>query len=43
MLPSDIRSQVEVLSVSQLEVLGEALLEFSAIADLTTWLQTYQL
>jgi predicted transposase YdaD len=40
-LPPDIRSQVEVLSVSQLEVLGEALLEFSAIADLITWLQAH--
>jgi hypothetical protein len=42
MIPPDIRSQVEVLSVSQLEVLGEALLEFSAIADLANWLQTCQ-
>jgi hypothetical protein len=41
-LPPNIRSQVEVLSVSQLEVLGEALLDFSAIADLTTWLQAHQ-
>jgi predicted transposase YdaD len=41
MIPPDIRSQVESLSASQLEVLGEALLEFSAIADLTTWLQAH--
>jgi predicted transposase YdaD len=38
----DLRSQVESLSVLELEALGEALLDFSAIADLTTWLQAHQ-
>jgi predicted transposase YdaD len=38
----DLRSQVESLSVPELEALGEALLDFSVIADLTTWLQTHQ-
>ncbi len=39
-IPSEIRSQVESLSVTQLEVLGESLLDFTAIADLTHWLQS---
>lgn len=33
------RSQIEALSIFQLEALGEALLDFSEIADLGTWLQ----
>jgi Domain of unknown function (DUF4351) len=40
-LSTDLRSRVESLSLEQLESLGEALLDFSAIADLETWLQTY--
>jgi predicted DNA-binding ribbon-helix-helix protein len=40
-IPTDMRSQIETLSVEQLEALGEALLDFAAIADLTTWLQAY--
>jgi predicted transposase YdaD len=39
-IPTGVRSQVEALSTSQLEALGEALLDFSEIADLTHWLQT---
>ena len=40
---SDItRSQIEVLSIFQLEALGEALLDFREIADLDTWLREYQ-
>jgi predicted transposase YdaD len=39
-MPLDVRSQVESLSVPQLEALGEALLDFLTIADLMGWLQT---
>jgi Domain of unknown function (DUF4351)/PD-(D/E)XK nuclease family transposase len=38
-LPTEMRSQVEALSLEQLEALGEALLDFGAIADLEAWLQ----
>jgi Domain of unknown function (DUF4351) len=38
-LPLEIRSQVEQLSVPQLESLGEALLDFEKLADLTDWLK----
>jgi hypothetical protein len=37
-LPTELRSQVEQLSVTQLESLGEALLDFEQLSDLTTWL-----
>lgn len=37
-LPDAARSQVEVLSLTQLESLGEALLDFSSLPDLETWL-----
>lgn len=33
---------IQSLSLSQLEDLGEALLDFTSVADLTTWLQTLQ-
>jgi hypothetical protein len=32
------RSQVQSLSLSELEALGEALLDFSALSDLLGWL-----
>lgn len=32
-------SQFQALSLEQLEALGEALLDFNAIADLKEWLQ----
>ncbi len=38
-LPEATRSRLEHLSLTQLEALGEALLDFRAIADLDTWLQ----
>ncbi|MEH2449741.1 MAG: DUF4351 domain-containing protein [Nostoc sp.] len=41
-LPQQIREQIQSLSLEQLEALGEALLDFSAIADLLNWLQTHQ-
>jgi predicted DNA-binding ribbon-helix-helix protein len=38
-LTKDIRTQLEVLSIEQLEDLGEALLDFTQLSDLTDWLQ----
>lgn len=38
-VPNQERSQIEALSLEQLETLGEALLDFSAIADLEHWLR----
>jgi predicted transposase YdaD len=39
-LPSEVRSQLESLTLEQLESLGEALLDFSGSADLDRWLRT---
>jgi predicted transposase/invertase (TIGR01784 family) len=39
MIPPETQSQIEALSLEQLEALGEALLDFSQSADLETWLQ----
>jgi hypothetical protein len=39
-LPQNVRSQINNLSLEQLENLSEALLDFSAIADLEVWLST---
>ncbi|GBE91137.1 hypothetical protein NCWK1_0859 [Nostoc cycadae WK-1] len=41
-LPDEVRQQVQSLSLEQLEALSEALLDFSAIADLLNWLQANQ-
>jgi len=41
-LPDEVRQQVQSLSLEQLEALSEALLDFSAIADLFNWLQANQ-
>ena len=38
-LPQQTRQRVENLSLEQLENLGEALLDFSSMADLQTWLE----
>jgi predicted transposase YdaD len=38
-LPGTVRSQVETLSVSELELLGEALLDFATISELDGWLR----
>lgn len=38
-LPKSITAQLEELSLPQLEVLAEALLDFTAVADLAQWLQ----
>jgi predicted transposase YdaD len=37
-LPHQVRSQVESLPLEQLENLGEALLDFTSMADLDAWL-----
>lgn len=37
-LSQEVRSQIETLSLEQLENLGEALLDFNSMADLQTWL-----
>jgi Domain of unknown function (DUF4351) len=41
-LSTEIRSRVEALPLPQLELLGEALLDFVAIADLETWLHHHE-
>ncbi len=40
-IPEFLQTQIEALSLSQLEDLGEALLEFSRPEDLESWLQVY--
>lgn len=42
-LPEAVKERIQSLSLEQLEALGEALLDFSAIADLLNWLQANQL
>ena len=37
-LPTELRSQVEQLSLIQLDALSEALLDFDQLANLTDWL-----
>lgn len=37
-VPESIRVQIDTLSLTQLESLGEALLDFSNLSDLETWL-----
>ncbi|ABW31199.1 conserved hypothetical protein [Acaryochloris marina MBIC11017] len=38
---SQIRSQIQSLSLDQIEALGEALLDFTETADLVEWLQEH--
>ncbi len=38
----ELQAQIQQLSSSQLEELGEALLDFSTTQDLVTWLVTHQ-
>ena len=40
-LPIVLQSQIDRLSLPQLENLGDALLDFGTIADLTTWLENH--
>jgi Domain of unknown function (DUF4351) len=41
-LPQQVLERIETLSLEQLENLGEALLDFQAIADLETWFSILQ-
>ncbi len=41
-LPEAVRAQMETLSIKQLNVLGEALLNFLGLADLEAWLSQHQ-
>jgi predicted transposase YdaD len=38
-LPESLQSQIEALSLPQLESLGDALLDFTSLADLQEWLR----
>jgi predicted transposase YdaD len=38
----ELQSQIQSLTLYQLEALADALLDFSSLADLRTWLQTSQ-
>jgi predicted transposase YdaD len=38
-LPTSVEAQVQALALPQLEALGEALLDFAQLPDLTNWLQ----
>jgi predicted transposase YdaD len=40
-LPAGVQLKVESLSLEQLETLGEALLDFTSMADLEGWLQSH--
>ena len=40
-IPTEIQSQIENLTLVQLEDLGEALLEFSNAEDLAQWLNSH--
>lgn len=39
---SQTQEQIQALSITQLEELGEALLDFSEVTDLTFWLHEHQ-
>ncbi|WP_375443154.1 DUF4351 domain-containing protein [uncultured Nostoc sp.] len=41
-IPDALLFQIQGLSVEQLEALGDALLDFSTLADLSGWLQSQQ-
>ncbi|MCG9890894.1 MAG: DUF4351 domain-containing protein [Thermosynechococcaceae cyanobacterium MS004] len=38
-LPATVEAQVQALALPQLEALGEALLDFTGLDDLTDWLR----
>lgn len=40
-VPASLQPQIEALSLPQLEDLGEALLDFSQVEDLETWLKVH--
>jgi hypothetical protein len=41
-LPQEVRERIQTLSLEQLEALGEALLDFTAVEDLLNWLSANQ-
>lgn len=41
-IPPQVREQIDHLSITQLEDLGKALLDFSSTTDLTSWLNEHQ-
>ncbi|BAY10733.1 hypothetical protein NIES2098_39090 [Calothrix sp. NIES-2098] len=41
-LPQEVRGRIQTFSLNQLEELGEALLDFTAIEDLFNWLEVNQ-
>jgi predicted transposase YdaD len=38
-IPAEVQMQIQALSVEKVEALGEALFDFSELADLVTWLE----
>jgi predicted transposase YdaD len=40
-LPTTVEAQVRALDLPQLEALGEALLDFAQLSELTDWLQSH--
>jgi predicted transposase YdaD len=40
-VPESVRSQIQTLSVAQLEELGEALLDFSSVEEAIAWLAAH--
>lgn len=38
-LPQDVGDRIQTLNLEQLENLGEALLDFTSMADLQAWLE----
>lgn len=41
-IPNHVLTQIHSLSIEYLESLGEALLDFESIQNLTTWLENYR-
>lgn len=41
-LPQQVRERIETLCLEQLENLGEALLDFTSMADLQAWLEALE-
>ena len=39
----ELQARIQILSIPQLEALGEALLDFSNLSDLTAWLESQEL
>jgi len=40
-LPDSISDRINTLSIRKIEALSEALFDFKAIEDLTTWIETH--